>query len=258
MLFSKSDIENLNYITEDATSYITIYHDEVVKIFNNIDTNLKSEITIINFDQHSDIHLNIPHQTLSYANWVNFLLLQNQIKDFFWYFPKSNIKKYKKFKPKFDIGPLIPNLNHLKEGNLQYKFFLDRKNFEIITPKKIKVLNENAIEFEMPKFYDKEKLEQYNINISTFDNKKSFLNKKIFLTIDADFFSIRNEKVKKQIYLHKYLLYKSFSDFLKYLKTNYIKPIYIVMTYSPNYINDYDKKDISYFFDMILKRSLKI
>lgn len=253
MFFSKKDIANIKYFALKSKTYITMYHDEAKKIFDDIDANTKNNLTIINVDQHSDIHINIRHQDVTYANWLNFLFLENKINCFYWLYPKNIIKKKKKLN--WGAGPLSVDNNILRNGKLTQKFFLDRKNFEIISEEKIEKLNNNCLEFNLEKLYDISELEPFYINIINSDFKMDFSSKNIFLTIDADFFSTNDDKVVINLY-RKYKLYKDFKLFLKFMKLQNIQPTYIVMTYSPNYINKKDKDNITSFFNLIKKWSL--
>ncbi len=256
--FSRVDVENAKYISKNAFVDINTNHGEAKDFIDKLsDENkdlLDSNLIFINIDAHSDIHINMRHDDMTLANWINFLLLDYKIESFYWAFPKWLLKnkKISDDANTIDAGPINPLYSDISNGQFLKKVYLNHKDYEIISQEKISRLNKNCDDFGINRFYEQHLLEEFTLNIIDINKLPNLKNKKIFLSIDADFFSnldIRNENYPQLI--KKKLLYNRFSSFLKSLKQKEIQPIIITMTYSPEYIDMRDKKYISDFFNLI-------
>lgn len=255
--FSKQDIENAKYISKNAVVDISINHDGAKVFFDKLyasDKKMCSDFVFINVDAHSDIHINMRHDDVTYANWVNFIILNYKIDSFYWIAPDWLIKIKKKSDEKqlLDAGPLNFLYSDLKGGKYSKKVLLNHKDYEIISKEKIATLNKNCDDFGLDRFYDENLFKDFTINMVNIGNLPDLKSKKIFLSIDADFFSNFERKENKYpSFLRKKILYNNFSKFLKDLRKKEIQPDVITLSYSPGFINAEEKKDITQFFNLL-------
>ena len=247
-------------------------HNEAVNAFKNFCNINNCTIPImVNYDTHSDVHLNSKQINIKIGNWVNFCYSQLGVVEYYWIIPNYIIKNpyFKKcFSPNenlqketFHAGPMRPygQLNDILEEQL----LLNKKTSELITVKKLDIINEKNKKFGLPEIIGEEEgFTPVKLFIVPFDKISVLKEKETVLSLDADFFcnsghetieAINNVNISQDELKHE------FEVFINVLYENHIKIKAASLTRSPAYFPDkFDKEINEFFFEIKNASSYKL
>lgn len=251
-------------------SYIEVNknHDEAVNAFENFCNIYNRKIPImVNYDTHSDVYLNTKQTSANIANWVNFCFSQLGVVEYYWIIPHY-IMQNPSFKKSFETNDKLQqetfqhgamrafgSLNEVLKEN----FLLNRNTAELITVKKIDIINEKNKKFNLREITaETEDFTPISLYIVPFDKISVLRDKEIALSIDADSFcntghdtidainniSINSEEIKQE-----------FDMFVSALYENRVKICTASLTRSPAYFPQKFEKEIQEFFNSVKKAS---
>ena len=253
--------EKLRRLFQNTYTETNKNHDEAVIAFENFCNINRCNIPImVNYDTHSDVYLNMKQISPNIANWVNFCFSKLGVIEYYWIIPHY-ITKNEQYKKVFETNPNLhkdtfQNGAMRAFGNLddvlKQDFILDKKNSEIMTPKKLDIINEKNKKYNLPLitcFSDD--FTPISIYIVPFDKISVLKGKEIALSIDADSFcnsghdtisainniDISSEEIKKE-----------FELFINELYDNEVIVSTASLTRSPAYFPSKFEPEINEFF----------
>lgn len=243
-------------------------HDEAIIAFENFCNIYNRKIPVmVNYDTHSDVYLNTKQTGANIANWVNFCFAGLGVVEYYWVIPHY-IMANPEFKKSFETNDKLQQetfqhgamrafggLNDV----LKEIFLLNKKTAELITVKKIDIINEKNKKFGLPEITaENEGLIPVSLYIVPFDKISVLKNKEIALSIDADSFcnsghdtinAINNININSEDIKHEFDL------FVSALYENNVKICTASLTRSPAYFPPKFENEIQEFFTSVKKAS---
>ena len=243
-------------------------HDEAVRAFENYcNINGCTIPVMVNYDSHSDVYLNMKQINANIANWVNFCFSNLGVVEYYWIIPHY-ICENSDFKKAFESNEKLHQENFLNgamrafgtlDDVLTEKFLLNRYTSELITAKKLDIINEKNKIFNLPEITaEDEGFIPVNINIVPFDKISVLKDKEIALSVDADVFcnsghdtiaainnvNITSDEIKNE-----------FELFIDKLYENNIRINTASLTRSPAYFPMKFEKELNEFFSLLKNAS---
>jgi len=237
-------------------------HNEAVTAFRNYCSLTGSYIPVLaSFDTHSDVYLNSKQISPNIANWVNFCFSKLGTVEYYWIIPHYIMQNdiYKKIfhtdnknihKETFLHGAM--RAFGTLDDALKEDFFLDKKNSELISVKKLSIINEKNKKFGIEPFTpENTELIPVSISIVPFDKIGCLKNRNIALSVDADYFcntghdtveAVNNRNISSDE------LNKEFELFINLLYENSVKIDTASLTRSPAYFPSKFEREINAFF----------
>jgi len=244
-----------------------IHHNQVLDVLKYAKRK-KAEIPdiIVNFDSHSDMYINIPSEN-TIADWINSIFRDyDNVDTIYWVIP-DEMSEYKFFQEHFSEYKILEyngaweelcgnavNIN-MKKDYLKNKplnkfpfvqeFLVNKTNGTLVenikdTPAYKKFVT-NETQFRKVKVYSVTK-----------DSLPDFKHKKVFLSIDADYFSNTgyDTAVHYAFIKSKNEIKRDFYNVFETIKDKNINPVIISLTVSPLYT---PKDYFSFLINMLQK-----
>lgn len=258
--------KNDNKITKALKniSYINAFkdHDQILDSLTNAEQRyLKIPQILVNFDAHSDIHIDkrISEQTI--ANWVNIAIKKCNLKKIYWvvpeiglfdafcfrhYFGEDNAQN-ENFIGKFDINKVYKDL---KKPLIQ-RFLFDTSTMVIISE------SANYSDKEFNSYLQTGKYKKVIIQICTASNLPK-LNKDFILSIDADYFNLCGFDSAPWLEQISFNQRKIYNDFLELYYKKLSNASITGLCISPEYIGFDALGSIRGFYEYLLKKVKEI
>lgn len=261
--------EKIKDLFKNSYTEINKNHDEAVRAFENFcNINNRKIPVMINYDTHSDVYLNSKQISENIANWVNFCFSRLGVIDYYWIIPhyiicdsvfKKTFENNEKLQQEtFQSGAMraFGNLDDV----VNEKFLLNKETSELITAKKLDIINEKNKKFGLTTINAlDEGFIPVSLHIVPFNKISILENKEIALSIDGDSFcnsghdtigAINNVNITSQE------LKKEFELFINELYVNKIKILTTSLTRSPAYFPPKFEKELNEFYEQIKAASL--
>ncbi len=243
------------YILQNAIATYGNNHNEALDVFSRFIN--EDDFILINYDMHSDLYFNKIHKTITIANWVNYCLVNNKIKQYYWVYPKyvqnkNIIDRTNNYEDFLFCGVVYKDFNEA--------LFITKKTKDIITGNKINYINKKCVSFGMNPIIKREDVEKLELNITTSENLPDFKDKKILLTIDADYFCNTGFDTINQYNnnISIEILEKNFEEIIDNIYKKNIQPKACFFSVSPIYIPEKYEKRIKEFFSYLCSFSKAI
>ena len=253
--------EKIDKLFNNVYVEINTNHDEAVNVYNKyLQKNSKVPV-LVNFDSHSDLSVNNKLYRISIANWVNFCIKKFDIDEFYWVIPEHIIRAVNKKMfvitskkieetnffcfENMETNPLKNNFGHV---------YYSKKTNEIRNEKNFEYINKKCDKYGISPILDEKDWKKVKVTILTEDELGELNNKKILLSVDADYFcnsgfdttlKLNNVDITKDNLLNK------FDNFIDKLEENNIDIACCSLTYSPIYFPSKFKKEIENFYQEI-------
>ncbi len=229
---------------------------------------------LINFDTHSDIYLNAPILNWGQAgieNWINEYIAKNpEVDEIYWVMPtkeaanillqilftENNIKELPGGSPLY--GNVIKD--NINKTHFIFKpLYVEAYSQDFIIEPATGKMNEYIPELKISKIFYKPEIKYKNVKVITCTKNTlpDFKDKKVFLSIDADYISnsgFDTTEEWKNIQ-NEYQMTRSLKSMLKTLKNKNIQPEIISLSLSPQYLPKKNHKFMENFFDYLIKTS---
>ena len=256
--------EKIKELFKNTYTEINKNHDEAVNAFENYCNINGTDIPImVNYDTHSDVYLNSKQISPNIANWVNFCFSKLGVVEYYWIIPHY-IMENPEFKKSFESNDKLQqetfqhgamrafgSLNDI----LKEKFLLNKKNAELITAKKLDIINEKNKKFGIKEITqeDKDFVPVY-LYIVPFDKISVLKDKEIALSLDADAFCNTGHDTIDAInnlHITSDGIKNEFELFINALYDNNIKILTSSLTRSPAYFPVKFENEIKEFYNDI-------
>ena len=227
---------------------------------------------LINFDTHSDIYLNYPvieHGEAGVENWINELIAKNpKLNEIYWVMPfeEANNSSLQTLFSEHNLKSVkngIPLYGNCLDEKLDYFTFVFkplyikefRQNF-LIEPKsgQLNEYIENSLLNDI--FFDKSKTyKKVKIITCTKQTLPDFKNRKVFLSIDADYVSNSGFDTAEDFKIVKTpeQVTKNFYSIFNTIDKKNIRPEVISLSLSPQYLPQEHHKHVQQIFNYIIK-----
>lgn len=263
--FTLDDINNAKYIFSKSLTNININHNQAIDVYNSAFAELtefkEKKPVLINFDLHSDIYINYSGDTKKHVNWINYLILKENIREIYWVIPDF-ITQNEKYKKNFEttktfelpyFRPTGTDLNKLNEFTL----YIDKELQEIHTLEKIDFINAKCKKFDINPLYTTEGKEILKVYVCTSKSLPNLKNQPLFLSMDADYFCNNGFDTPNNIsnIPSEPKLHENFSKFLDILIEKEIIPNLTSLSTSPQYCPENLRKIVEKFFELIEENS---
>ena len=260
--------EKLYELFKNTYTEVNKNHDEAVIAFENFCNIKGSTIPImVNYDTHSDVYLNSKQISPNIANWVNFCFSKLGVVEYYWIIPHY-IMQNPDFKKSFETNDKLQqetfqhgamrafgSLNDV----LKEKFLLNKENSELITAKKLDIINEKNKKFGIKEITEEdENLIPVYLYIVPFDKISVLKDKEIALSIDADSFCNTGHDTIDAInnlHITSDEIKNEFDLFITQLYENNVKVLTASLTRSPAYFPAKFEQEIQEFFNDVKKAS---
>lgn len=263
------DLNVIQEIFKNSYTEINKNHNEAIDVFRHYKEKMgKCPNILVHFDTHSDVYLNSDVYFCNIANWVNFAVVEFEIKEIYWVIPNYilNNEKYKKIYEQEKILA-VNNCMHgfdnkscdLNSINKE-EFLVNKTTKDFVSPKKITHIEEKCQNFRLQSIFDLNLgLRNLTVYILTANNISVLNDKEFLLSVDADYFcnsgfdtieNIKNSDISKEE------LNEEFKIFLKHLKEAQIRPVCTSLTLSAMYLPHKFSQEMIEFFSKIKEASL--
>lgn len=253
--------EKIQELFKNSYTEVNRNHDEAVAAFKNYCSITGAQIPVMaSYDTHSDVYLNSKQISPNIANWVNFCFSKLGTVEYYWIIPHY-IMQNETYKKLFNSDNNIhrETFQHgamrafgTLDDALKEDFFLDKKNSELISVKKLSIINEKNKKFGIEPFTpNNTELIPVSISILPFDKVSCLKGRNIALSVDADYFcntghdtvdAVNNRNISADE------LKKEFELFINSLYENGIKIDTASLTRSPAYFPAKFDREINAFF----------
>ncbi len=257
--------QKYNGLFKNSVIETNIDHNEAIKVFGKIDKSSR-QYTLINFDTHSDIYIDKSIQTDTIANWVSYMILNYNLQGYFWVLPdfiKQNEDYKQVFAKKSTLGEMalmfFDDRNEDSSALYTTQLYINREKNELLSKNKINHINNKCRDFNMPILVDTSSLQSINVTRCFADELPDYSNKKVILSVDADYFCntgfdtidrINNNNITESE------LIENFEKFLDMLYDKNIRADFISLTLSPIYTPEKYRDIITEFYGTIQKLGL--
>ncbi len=263
--FTLDDINNAKYIFSKSITNINTNHNQAIDVYNSVLAQFpgfkEKKPALINFDLHSDIYINFSGNPQKHVNWINYLILKENIREIYWVIPdfivenekyKKNFETIKTFELPY-FRPTNADLNKLNEFTL----YIDKELQEIHTLEKINFVNSKCKKFDINPLYSTEGKELLKVYVCTAKSLPNLKNQYIFLSVDADYFCNNGFDTLNNIsnIPSELQLRENFSKFINILKEKEITANLISLSKSPQYCPENLLKAVEKFFELIEENS---
>lgn len=247
-----SDIKNISYINAFRD------HDQILDSLTNAEQRyLKIPNILVNFDAHSDMHIDkiIKDQTI--ANWVNIAIKKYNINKIYWVVPEvglfdpfclrhyfgEDIAQNENFIGKFNTNKVYKDL---KKPLIQ-RFLFDLSTLSIVSE------SANYTNKEFNSYLKTGKYKKITVQICTASNLPK-INKKFILSIDGDYFNLCGFDSAPWLEQISFNQSKIYNDFLELYHKKLSKASVVGLCISPEYTGLDTIGSIRGFYEYLLKK----